>query len=198
MCGRLKLGRAALFWLSLAACGDDGSSEPSDASLRDAAAADASSDDGGEASDASTSGPRVQVGTGQDAFESLSDGDPVAFFLGPQTSGDPLGGYHVWGAVRGEGLNPAGAAVGFELLDRSSSEVLGASATRRINLVSDGAGGQVAYGFPTILADCCAVRGRALRFRVQVVDGDQRSFSDELDVVGASDCLDLERQSVCR
>lgn len=185
-----------LFWLSLGACGDSAEG-PEDVSVTDATSGDASVSDAGAEADGGPMGPRVQVGTGQDEFRPLVSGQRVEFFQGPQSSGDPIGGYHVWGAVRGEGLNPAGATVSFELTSRDGAETLGTSASRRVALLPDASGGFVAYGFPAILEDCCAVRDRELRFRVRVVDADQRTLTDEVDVLGATDCLNLDRQSVC-
>lgn len=44
--------------------------------------------------------PTAEVGTGQDGFVALADGDPIAVIQGPQ------GGFHVLGSVRVTGLVP--------------------------------------------------------------------------------------------
>lgn len=42
----------------------------------------------------------LEVGTGADAFEPLTDGDDLVLVMGPQ------GGYHVWGSLRATGVVP--------------------------------------------------------------------------------------------
>jgi len=53
--------------------------------------------------------PSVELGTGDQAFIVLHDGDPVPIIHGLQ------GGYHVWGAVRASDLAPMGVHLQFTL-----------------------------------------------------------------------------------
>ena len=180
----------------LAGCGDAAVND--DASIGpDVSAPDGAVFDAGSTEDAGTTGPHVRVGTGQDEFNALSSGERVEFFMGPESNGDPLVGFHIWGAVRGEGLDPVGTTVGFEVLSQDGTEILGASATRRVTLLPDGTGGFQGYGFPAVLEDCCAVRDRALKFRVRVTDGAQVVFTNEVEILGAIACRTGTGSNVC-
>jgi hypothetical protein len=44
--------------------------------------------------------PRIELGTGESSFESLSDGDEIEVVLGPQ------GGFHLVGSARVGGIHP--------------------------------------------------------------------------------------------
>lgn len=203
MGGAKTSGRGRLFFLGvlagvlvLASCGDTevarDASDPADATGNDGSFGDANLED-----DAGILGPHVRVGTGQDTFERLNPSDRVEFFMGPQSNGDPIGGFHIWGAVRGEGIDPVGTTVGFAVLSQDGTQMLGASATRRVTLLPDGTGGHQGYGFPAILDDCCAVRDRPLVLRVTVTDGAQMVFSDEIEVLGAAACRTGAGTNVC-
>ena len=53
--------------------------------------------------------PWLELGTGTEAFEPLTEGQPVPIIAGPQ------GGYHVWGALQAGGFAPQGVMMHFTL-----------------------------------------------------------------------------------
>lgn len=60
--------------------------------------------DAGPIRDAGPVAPAVEIGTGQDSFIELMDGDMVEISAGPQ-GGGRIGGHHIWFALRMQGLN---------------------------------------------------------------------------------------------
>jgi hypothetical protein len=53
--------------------------------------------------------PWLELGTGTEAFEPLTEGQTVPIIAGPQ------GGYHVWGALQAGGFSPKGVTMHFTL-----------------------------------------------------------------------------------
>lgn len=174
------LRAAALLILALcAACSED--PEGRDASLP---ADGAEPVDGGEQADAAAAGT-VQVGTGQERFESLEEGAVVPLVAGPQ-GGGRLGGYHIWYGVRTEGFEPRGMELELSLLDAATRDVI-TRQTRTLSLLPSGPA-FAAWGIAVIMEDCCTVTDREVLMRVSIRDARGLTGEDELRVRTAPSC----------
>ncbi|MFW6049973.1 MAG: hypothetical protein ACODAU_02295 [Myxococcota bacterium] len=98
-------GLAVLLGLALTACRGGGGSE-----------------DAGR--DAPMVPPELVVGAGETGFRALENGDDVILHMGIQ------GGWHVFGAVRGFGVDPSGAELSYALRDPETGQVLTRPITR--------------------------------------------------------------------
>jgi hypothetical protein len=72
---------------------------------------------GGESAGGEGGAPWIELGTGTEAFEPLTEGQTVPIIAGPQ------GGYHVWGALQAGGFSPKGVTMHFTL--EQGGQVLG-------------------------------------------------------------------------
>jgi hypothetical protein len=134
----------------------------------------------------------VEVGTGEDGFLPVADGEEVPLVLGPQ-GGGRLEGYHVTSAVRTRGLERRQARVTFRLLDEAGAEV--GAQVRVFDLERRGEDA-VAYGVRPRVADCCRVAGRPMSLEVEVEDQAGRTGRDARRVV-AGPCLDDRGRGIC-
>ena len=186
------------------ACGDDGAdgsgggadagSAP-DAVGADGGGADAASADAGM--DAGAPEPTVEVGTGLGGYEAMEAGQTLEFVLGPQSTGDPIRGYHVWGAVRAMGVDPDPVTTRFFVLTRGDRTQVGEARDRTRPLIPDGTGAWVGFATPVILDDCCPLRGAELLLRVELEDAQGVELSDEVVFVGFDRCPDGAGGDVC-
>ena len=85
--------------------------------------------DAGLEPDAGALDPRVVVGTGQDTFVPLADGDEVELIVGPQGGGRE-GGLHIWMAVQAYDIPLAEMALLSFVVTSTGSEDVEGSVTR--------------------------------------------------------------------
>ncbi len=168
----------ALLMLTLAAC------TPSEPQVDPTP--DASEPDSGEA-------PTVEIGTGQDDFVPLTEGELVPLNQGTQGGGRFLG-YHIWSAVRAKGFEPKDALLEFVFVDSTGTEQ--ARQSRQLTLLASG-DAFIAYGFAPRIQDCCAVSNQAVTMQVRLEDGAGLVGSDERTVM-AGPCVEVNSgQLVC-
>ncbi len=166
--------------------GDDGITHP-DASEAgsDAGEADAQVSDGGVMN--------VEIGTGVEAFEALTEGEMIPIQLGPQGGGQ-YGGFHVWHAVRVHDLDPTDITLNFRVYLASTNEEI-ASQERRADLLPS-SGGWIAYGIAPPFTDCCLAEDHDIVMTVLVTDSTGKTGSDRR-TVHAELCKDFSGVSVC-
>lgn len=136
----------------------------------------------------------VQVGIGSDMFEAVTEGQTVNTVLGPQGTGR-FGGYHIWGAVKAIGFNPNQISVDYQILAHPSRTKL-AGLVRRFRMMPF-QDGHAAWGMTPVLDDCCATTSAQVILRVEVTDADGKTGADEVQVVGAPSCPDVNNRNVC-
>lgn len=167
--------RALLFCSLLVACG----SGDDDGTLDGGAARDA-----GIVADAGPTAPSVQIGTGQDSFVGLDDGDTVELVSGPQASGR-FGGHHIWSAMRIRGIARTS-------IDRLTFTISSTNGESRATIVRTAAapiqmdpttGALQLIAVPPIVDDCCLIaEGEALMgATLTTLDGD--TYEDEVRVM---------------
>ncbi|MBI4816542.1 MAG: hypothetical protein HY791_09790 [Deltaproteobacteria bacterium] len=137
----------------------------------------------------------VEVGTGYERFEELTEDQEIRLTLGPQ-GGGPIEGYHIWSAVRTSGLEPGGLRVLFTILDAETRSVH-ARTERLVDLQPTADGRFVAYGFAPRLHDCCVVRGTSILMHAEVIDSGGMAAWDEKRVRAAAMCSDGQGGDVC-
>ena len=150
-------------------------------------------EDAGTTIDASTAA-FIEVGTGDTQFVPITDSDVVPFILGPQGGGS-AGGYHVWLAFRSQGYVARNIDVTVALEDPSNNVVLN-SMSRPIDLQPFGNYFGL-FGIRLVLPDCCAVRGKSLRFRVNLSDTNQQTGSASQVFTASSSCPDIDGNDIC-
>jgi hypothetical protein len=128
------------------------------------------SDDGGKLLPDGGMG-EIEVGTGENSFIALTDGDPVTIIHGPQ------GGYHIWGAIRAKpGLNPKGIEVKISVLTTAGAEL--SLNAYRLNLTPNGEFHEW-YGLLALVPEPTAVSGSEVRLHVDVKDSAGVTASDD-------------------
>ncbi|HEY8428812.1 MAG TPA: hypothetical protein VIL20_10575 [Sandaracinaceae bacterium] len=126
---------------------------------------------------ASESGARLELGTGTIRFEPVEDGATLPLIRGAQ------GGWHVWIAVRAEGLESDGGMLSIEHqpADESAPPV---AATLGVRFDPPDAEGRRSYlGWPAILADPSCAVGELLRVRATLTTPDGMQLADERHVL---------------
>ncbi len=171
------------------ACGADGVSDAPDAATADGGAQVGS--DGGTAS-----GPTVQIGTGLDRFEALTEDQVLPLQVGPQ-GGGRIEGYHIYSAVRVKGYASDNLLATFQILD-ANRQIQAEQARQFPRLQPDG-DAFVAYAVAPRVMDCCVVENQPVYLRVEVEDTNGLTGSDEMRVVAGPICEDPENrgQSLC-
>jgi hypothetical protein len=165
---------AALF--ALAAIGCSGNSGPNS---DDSAAADS----GVSGAGCSSGEASVELGTGEDAFEPLQDGDPVSVINGPQ------GGQHILGSVRTSNMTSV-ATVRLSI-QRAEDDSYVSDQTYRLQFFEDDAErcewsypGLFAYlGFVSLAQDNANFLWLDAIMRIEVTDNNGRTMSDEVMVI---------------
>lgn len=111
--------------------------------------------------------PTVEIGTGESAFEALTEGQDVPLNLGVQ------GGYHVWMSLRATALDPD--KVWLEVRTELNGEQADALAITAMAEDDDEHDACVLVGWPVIMADPQAADGQLLGLSVTVTDEDGMS-----------------------
>jgi hypothetical protein len=113
----------------------------------------------------------VEVGTGENSFVELTDGDAVTIIKGPQ------GGYHIWTAVRAkQGLNPKGIEVKVSVLNSTGTEL--SLNAYRLNLTANGSYYEW-YGLLGLVPVPADVSGSEVRLHLEVKDSAGVTATDE-------------------
>ena len=131
--------------------------------------------------------PFIELGTGERAFEPLSNGDPVEIVFGPQ------GGYHVWGTVRAGNVrggdpnnlqDPSNPTTTFEV--RVDGERVDAFASSYTQGLKTSENGFEMVGRTVILdtRNGSEFHDREMNITVRIEDVDGLVVSDERTVVG--------------
>lgn len=185
---RWSLGLVLLASLGLA-CGSEGP-----AGAVDASAIDGGTTTGGDGGVAT--GPTVQIGTGLDRFESLTEDQVLPLQVGPQ-GGGRIEGYHIFSAVRVKGYATNNLLATFRILD-ANRQVQAEQARQFPRLQPDG-DAFVAYAVAPRVMDCCVVENQPVYLSVEVEDTNGLTGSDEMRVVAGPICEDPENQgqSLC-
>lgn len=180
----LFLGLALLVACSSEPEDDDGG--PMDAGIDSNMDATARTDGGPD-------GPTVEIGTGQDMFEPLTENQVVELSQGAQGGGRMLG-YHIWSGVRVKGFNPRQAIVEFSLID--DTDTVQALQERLLSLQPTGEFHD-AFGIAPRIMDCCALANKPVRMVVRVEDMDGLTGMDEITVM-AGPCIEQNsNQNLC-
>lgn len=139
----------------------------------------------------------LQIGTGERELTLLSMNATLPFTLGAQSSGDPIGGFHVFGGMRTRGLNPERLQTHFTIRDRGTGAVLSDLERTVPRLRSAGDGAYEVFSIRLILTDCCVAAGADLEMEVTATDSAGQSASSTLDVVGAAICPAVGGADAC-
>ncbi|MEQ9503628.1 MAG: hypothetical protein RIT81_42630 [Deltaproteobacteria bacterium] len=172
------MARRVLYALLLvAACGTSGDDDGNDD--------DVANRDGGPVStrDAGPVMPSVQIGTGEDRFEVLMDGDDIELIAGPQGGGRD-GGLHLWSGARMMGI----AKADIQLLTftvtstdggvRSTVQRTGAAPIQ----MDTETGALQLIAIPNIIDDCCLVAEQQATMRVVVEMKSGLTYEDAVTV----------------
>jgi hypothetical protein len=138
-------------------------------------------------------GPTVEVGTGRDMFEPVTEGQMIAPFLGPQGTGQCMG-FHIWGAARTVGLDRT-VMIRYQILDADDRSVR-ADQMRNNLLEPTGTDAFVIYGLSPPIDDCCAVENQAVIMRIEITDQFGMSGSDEVTIM-AGVCRNAAGAPIC-
>lgn len=111
----------------------------------------------------------VEIGTGAEAFEPLSDGQTLPIIAGPQ------GGFHLWAAARvREPIDPENLSLRFRVLLDGGTQ---SDNTWKLSLVQNGDAWEW-FALTEVLSNPDAVRGKEVEFRLDVTDTAGRTASD--------------------
>jgi hypothetical protein len=113
----------------------------------------------------------LELGTGDQRFITLNDGDPVPIIHGLQ------GGYHVWGSVRVSNMAPMGLHLQFALARVDGS----GPPTMRTDVVDLVDGEHL--GTAVFVPDPDGVRDQPCALSVSAIDGDGRAATGERKIV---------------
>jgi hypothetical protein len=179
--------RALLFTVVLAACGE--STSTTDASAGDGAAQDATAIADASTRDADTEEDAgiirvLEIGTGENAFEPLSEGQEIVLNRGPQ-GGSRYYGFHVWVGAKTTELDPQGVHMTFTI--KTNDELRGESPYTE-NLDDVGGGAFAKWGLRVLLDDCCLVEGQMLTMTLVMTDRHGVSATDIRQVRAPAEC----------
>jgi hypothetical protein len=126
--------------------------------------------------------PVVELGTGFQYFEPLSEGQKVEIIFGPQ------GGYHVWVHFRMQNMVPEDLLLTFTgtlhgTLDDSDPPACSAQYLVRELVVLEEPWHQLDDGVPCFVADPEGIQGRHMLLQVVATDGEDRTASDACDLL---------------
>jgi hypothetical protein len=117
--------------------------------------------------------PRVELGSTPGDFTPLVDGNAVQIVHGIQ------GGFHIWGAVRAQYVDPRSLQMHFTIaLDDGTPPIATRDDAGDLDGTSDGLTPGTHVATTVFLTDPTVVRGRATRFTVTVTDQEGRTGSD--------------------
>lgn len=165
---------AALFVLVTIGCSSDSGPNSGDSGAADSGASEAACSSGEAA---------VDLGTGDDSFEPLEDGDPVNVINGPQ------GGQHVVGSVHT--FNMTSVATVQLTIQRAEDDSYVSDQTYRLQFLEEDAEqcewtylGLFAYlGFVSLAEDDADFLWKDAIMRIEVTDDNGRTATDEIVVV---------------
>lgn len=138
--------------------------------------------------DAGMVAPSVEIGTGQDRFEPLDDGDSVELIAGPQGGGRD-GGHHIWSAMRIYGIAKADIMLlTFEIADAAGEVRAMVSRTGAAPIQTDPATGALQLiAVPPIIDDCCRIAEQQATLRAIVTTMGGTTYTDAV-TVSVSTC----------
>ena len=117
--------------------------------------------------------PIVELGSTAGEFRPLSDGAAVAIVHGSQ------GGYHVWGAVRAQNVDPREVRIHYTLrLDDGTPPISERDDVGDLEGTDDGLTPGFRVGTVVFVPDPTVVRSRACRLNVELTDMEGRTGSD--------------------
>jgi hypothetical protein len=119
----------------------------------------------------------LEIGTGETAFEPLSEEQEVPLVFGPQ------GGHHVWISFRVTGFDRQQALMDLDVVPLSEREPPPRAAPVRLFMSDLGDGRWEYVGWPAQLIDAGCYVGVPLSFRMTLTDPDGNEVSDEVVVV---------------
>ncbi len=160
----------------VAACGTSGDDTGDDV-IRDRDAGPVSTRDAGPVT------PAVEVGTGQDFFVPLEDGDSVELIAGPQ-GGGRNGGHHIWSAMRIYGIAKADIMLlTFEIADIDGDVRAMVSRTGAAPIQTDAATGALQLiAVPPIIDDCCLLANQQAILRAILTTNGGTTYTDAVTV----------------
>lgn len=119
----------------------------------------------------------VELGTGEVAFEPLTDGTTLPLIAGPQ------GGHHVWLGLRVVGMSGTRANLTVEPIPITTGELPPRSSPVRITMTELADGTHEYFGWPAQLAEPGCLVGEQLLLRVTLEDTRGSRGSDERTIV---------------
>ncbi|MCA9614443.1 MAG: hypothetical protein KC586_16925 [Myxococcales bacterium] len=119
----------------------------------------------------------VELGTGEVAFEALTDGTTLPLVAGPQ------GGHHVWIGFRVAGMASDRAYLTVEPIPLATGELPPRAAPVRVILSGLDDGRREYFGWPAQLAEPGCLVGEQLILRVTIEDERGSRGSDERTIV---------------
>jgi len=173
--------RAALVALGAWALVGCGSSDPGSSSGQDAGTLPGT--DGGEVS------ASVEIGTGIDRFEPITEDQVLPLDVGPQ-GGGRFEGYHIYSAVKVRGYAHQNLLATFRILDDARD--VQAEQSRNFRILQPDGDAYVAYAVAPRLMDCCVVEDQPIYLSVEVTDSNGLTGSDERRVRAGPLCEDPE------
>lgn len=138
----------------------------------------------------------VEIGTGLDRFEALSEDQLLPLQVGPQ-GGGRFDGYHIYASVRVRGYASDDLLATFRIL--SADRQVQAEQARRFPRLQPEGEAFVAYAVAPRLMDCCEVENKTVYLSVEVQDTNGETGMAEQRVVAGPICEDPENrgQSLC-
>lgn len=118
----------------------------------------------------------LELGTGSRTFAPLADGDEVPIIHGPQ------GGWHLWGSLRVQGLQPKRLAVTFDVSLEGPPALGLSSNSYTLDLVKSGSAWQWS-GLLGLVPDPVPVDGRVVVLSMAVTDTNGVTLHDTRRVV---------------
>ena len=145
--------------------------------------------------DAGSTAPHVEIGTGETSFQSIMMNQEFALVLGPQGTGR-LAGYHLWGGVRARNMDSSGRVNLIFTVTRTSDE-LEVAKRQWDKMLQPSVLGDEFYALPIIMTDCCEVRGQDLRIELTATDISGQTASNSMDIRAGGICADVDGREIC-
>ena len=124
--------------------------------------------------DAGPTAPLLELGTGSQSFEPLTDGQGLTIIAGPQ------GGFHLWAAARvSPPMNPM--LISFRVKVKLGANEL-SSTDYKVNAVKNGAYSEW-YAMTALVPDPAEVRGKSTTIELTATDSTGRTATDSRTVV---------------
>lgn len=129
----------------------------------------------GRPSDGGAAGARIELGTGQNQFVPLKDGDAVAIVKGPQ------GGYHIWGSIRSFRMDPKNIEIEY-WVDLPGPPVENVSHSKyRLSLLPQGDYSEW-FGMTLFILDPDKINGKTVAVRFEAKDASGQRAQDSRQV----------------